>query len=70
LLFLLGLLFAISGFILIIGAYYNWDWFMKMWGHLNTTEILGRGCARIFYAIGGFVSLILGILMMIGIVKP
>jgi hypothetical protein len=55
---------------LIIGSYYNWDWFMKMWGHLNTTEILGRGCARIFYTIGGVIFVIVGVLMMIGIIKP
>ena len=55
---------------LITGAYYNRDWFMNMWGHINTTEVLGRGCARIFYALVGLASAILGILMMIGIVKP
>jgi len=55
---------------LIIGAYYNWNWFMNSWGHINTTEILGRGCARIFYAIGGVICVVLGILMIFGVIKP
>ena len=58
------------GIVLIVGAYYNWDWFMKMWWHINITEILGHGCARIFYAICGLASVVVGLLMMLGIIKP
>jgi hypothetical protein len=69
-LFLLGLFLSLGGAFGIAGAYFNWDWFMNMWGHINTTEVLGRGCARIFDAIVGLAAVVLGILMMLGVVEP
>ena len=67
--FLLGLFAMLIGIALVIGAYLNWDWFMNMWGHLDTTKILGRGCARIFYMVGGVVFGIIGLLMMLGLIS-
>jgi hypothetical protein len=58
------------GIISIVGAYYDWDWFMNMWWHINMVEILTRNGARIFYTIVGLAGVVLGVLMMIGIVKP
>jgi hypothetical protein len=41
----------VMGALLIIGAYFNWDWFMKMWWQADMVEILTRKGARIFYII-------------------
>jgi hypothetical protein len=53
---------------LIVGSYYNWDWFMNMWGHINMVELLGRNGDRIFNAVVGLAFIVLGILMIVGIV--
>lgn len=66
----MGLFAFAIGIGLIVGSYYNWDWFMKMWGHINMVELLTRNGARIFYAIAGLAFIVLGVLIMIGIAKP
>ena len=68
--FLLGLFAFMIGIGLIIGSYYAWDWFMKMWGHINMVVLLGRNGDRILNAIVGFAFFVIGILMMIGVLKP
>ena len=65
--FLLGIFALVTGIGLIIGSYYNWDWFMNMWGHINMVEVLGRNGARIFNSVVGLASIVIGILLMIGI---
>ncbi len=66
----MGFIFFALGASLVAGAYFNWDWFMKMWGHIDVVELFGRGCARILDIIVGLSFVVLGILMMVGIAKP
>lgn len=57
------------GIYLIVGSYYNWNWFMNIWKDINMVEVLGRNGARILYAIIGLAGVVLGLLMMLGVVK-
>jgi uncharacterized membrane protein YidH (DUF202 family) len=68
-LFFIGLMVFGIGVFAIAGAYYNWDWFMKMTRHLNMLDIFSRSVSRILYAILGLILVILGVLAMLGLIK-
>ena len=64
-----GIVIIALGIGLIIGSYYNWDWFMKMWKDADWVEALGRNGARILYAIIGLFVIGIGLLLTLGVIK-
>jgi hypothetical protein len=65
-----GLVIIMLGVGLIIGSYFNWDWFMKIWKDADWVEALGRNGARILYGIIGFLGIVIGALIVFGVIKP
>ena len=48
-----GIVIVLIGVMLIVGSYFNWNWFMKMWKDVDWVEALGRNGARVLYSIIG-----------------
>jgi hypothetical protein len=64
----LGLIFVAGGAFSVLGAVYDWDWFMNARKARFVVKILTRKGARIFYAALGLVIGLLGLLGTVGIV--
>lgn len=65
-----GLAFLIGGGAFgIVGACYNWDWFMNHRKARCIVALFGRQGARIFYAILGAALIAIGILFALGVIK-
>ena len=64
----IGVFFSLIGIFVIIGSYFSWSWLLKMWQDVDFVKVFGRNGARVFYAIFGFITLVLGIVLASGIV--
>jgi len=64
-----AIIMIMIGIGLIVGAYFNWNWFMKIWKDVDIVETLGRNGARILYAIIGLFGVVLGFLIAFGVIK-
>lgn len=64
-----GIVIVLIGVMLIVGSYFNWNWFMKMWKDVDWVEALGRNGARVLYSIIGLLGIVLGLLIAIGVIK-
>ena len=65
-----GIVFLLSGIVLVVGSYCNWDWFMRIWKDVDWVEALGRNGARILYALIGLFCIVIGSLIAFGVIKP
>ncbi len=63
-----GLIFVAAGAFSILGAIYNWEWFMNARKARFMVNILTRNGARIFYGILGLALVVLGVLATMGII--
>jgi len=64
-----GLICIGSGVIAVIGAGFDWDWFMN---HRKTqffNRIFGRTGARIVYALLGTSLIVVGVMLALGIIR-
>jgi hypothetical protein len=68
----LGLYFFGFGAFLVIGCALNWNWLFKNsgWKAINLVDILTRTGVRILGIILGLAMSVIGILVMIGVMKP
>jgi hypothetical protein len=56
---------ASGGIFSIVGALFNWDWFMKNSRARGMVDLLGREGARVFYGLLGVFLLVLSIIMVL-----
>ena len=61
-----SLLFIAAGLFSIAGAYFNWDWYMNNYRARIFVRLLGRGGARVFYAILGAAISGVGVMQFFG----
>lgn len=55
-------LFIALGLFSIVAAIFNFDWYFKTSGAMNFVNWLGRGGARVFYALLGLALVACGVL--------
>lgn len=65
----LGLILVAAGLFSICGAAFDWDFFINHRKARFFVATFGRTGARVFYGILGFVIVILGVLITLGILK-
>ena len=64
----LGLIFVAAGVFSMLGAIYNWEWFVNARKARFVVKLLTRNGARIFYGVLGLAIAVLGLLGTMGIV--
>jgi len=64
------ILFIFSGFFSLAGAILDWEWFMTNYRAAIFVRLLGRGGARLFYALLGLALVVLGFGGAIGLIPP
>ena len=57
----IGIILVFAGVFTVLGAIYNWDFFMNSFKSQLWVKLLGRNRARIFYGIVGTIIIIFGI---------
>ena len=65
---LFGLIFVASGVFSILGAIFDWEWFMNSRKARFLVRIITRNGARLFYGILGLALVVLGVLVTAGII--
>jgi hypothetical protein len=49
----------LGGFLFLLAAYFNWDWWFRRWD--TEVALLGRGASRVFWGIAGALLVILSV---------
>lgn len=65
-----GLILIGAGLFSIVGAAFDWDWFMGSRRAAFFVKVMTRVGARVFYIALGVVIAVLGGLILVGVIKP
>ncbi len=65
---LFGLFFVAAGVFSLLGGVCNWEWFMNLRKARFIVTIMSRNGARIFYGILGFLFIVFGLIVTMGII--
>ncbi len=62
-----GFFIIVAGLFSIAGALFDWDWFMYNRRARPFVKLLGRGGARVFYAMLGLIFVGIGVAVLTGV---
>ncbi|TWV12668.1 hypothetical protein FQ707_08725 [Bacteroidaceae bacterium HV4-6-C5C] len=67
--YIVQLLFLIAGFVSILAAVLDWNWFFNSQNARFFVQNLGRKHARLFYGVLGLILIIMSVILMISTTK-